>query len=86
MFKCNIPILTLEGTTLYSTITSSILRTNNINELVCITVNEFIEKAIKISSDMDYYKTIRHKFHNNTVSKYYKKNYIEKIVKAIISQ
>jgi len=86
LFKCNIPILTLEGTTLYSTITSSILRTNNINELVCITVNEFIEKAIKISSDMDYYKTIRHKFHNNTVSKYYKKNYIEKIVKAIISQ
>lgn len=86
LFKCNIPILTLEGTCLYSTITSSILRTNNINELVCTTVNEFIEKAIKISSDMEYYKTIRHKFNNNNVNKYYKKNYIEKIVKEIISQ
>lgn len=78
LLRCNIPIITMEGTNLYSTITASILKTLNLKEVICVSTNEYINKAIKIANQLDFYKQIKHKFNNSGICKYYKKDSIER--------
>tara|TARA_Y100000022_G_scaffold137548_1_gene119630 strand:- start:314 stop:559 length:246 start_codon:yes stop_codon:yes gene_type:complete len=68
----------MEGTNLYSTITASILKTLNLKEVICVSTNEYINKAIKIANQLDFYKQIKHKFNNSGICKYYKKDSIER--------
>ena len=86
LLRCNIPILTMEGTNLYSTITASILKTLNLKEVICLSTNDYINKAIKIANQLDYYKQIKHKFNNSGICKFYKNDSIERILIKFIEE
>ena len=81
---CKIPIISFQGNHLYSTITSSILKSLNLTDTICINLTEFIEKSIRISNNPEYYNYIKDKFNHNSVKNYYQENYIEKIINTII--
>tara|TARA_Y100001980_G_C14175980_1_gene49023 strand:- start:35 stop:268 length:234 start_codon:yes stop_codon:yes gene_type:complete len=76
----------MEGTNLYSTITASILKTLNLKEVICDSTNDYISKAIKIATHLDYYKQLKHKFNNSGICKYYKKESIERILAKFVEK
>ena len=85
LLVCKIPIMAFQGNHLYSTITCSILKSLKLDDTISTTLDEFISKSIKISSNQDFYDYIKVKYNNNSkVKEYYQENYIEKIISNII--
>ena len=85
MLVCKVPIMCFQGNHLYSTITSSILKSLNLTDTICFTIDDFIKKSVKMSDNTDYYNSIKDKFNNNNVKSYYQEKYIDKIINSIIN-
>ena len=84
LLVCKVPIICFQGNHLYSTITTSILKSLNMTDTICLTIDEFIKKSVKLSENIEYYNTIKENFSNNKVRSYYPERYIEKIINSII--
>ena len=84
LLVCKVPIMCFQGNHLYSTITSSILKTLNLTDTICLTIDDFIKKSVKMSYDTEYYNYIKETFNNNNVKSFYPERYTEKIINSII--
>lgn len=61
----DVPVLTLKGNTMASRVGSSLLHSLNLTELICNTVEDYINLAVKISTDQFLYNSIKSKLINN---------------------
>lgn len=63
--RAGLPILTCMGKTFASRVCSSILNSINLNELICTTVEEYKNKAIKLGNDRNEINKIKEKLEIN---------------------
>lgn len=61
----DVPILTLSGNTYASRMAGSLLNCMNLNDLICKDETEYIEKAVRISKDLNKYGVILEKIRRN---------------------
>ena len=61
----NLPIITLEGESFQSRVSSSLLKSLNLIELVCKNKNEYINKAIELYNNEEYLYKVKQKLINN---------------------
>jgi len=85
---CNLPVLTLPGKSFTSRVSSSLLKSLDLQYLICENVNDYTNKAIELYKNRDQLANIKKKLKSNKItkptfnSKIYAKN-LEKIFKKI---
>lgn len=84
-----VPIITYTGHTYHNRVTKSILKSIDLEELVCNSFNKYVKLAVKIASDSNYHKSLIDKVQMNRRktlfnSKLYADNFI-KLLKNIWS-
>lgn len=85
ILKCQIPILSVKGTTLYNTITASVLNGMELHEAVSPSINQFIKRAISISKNHDKYLKLKNMFETCDIFKYYnEQTYTKNIQSSMI--
>lgn len=66
---CGLPVLTRIGNTLSARMAASILQAHDLPELIVNNNEEYVEMAIKLCNDLDYYKKIKSKTKQKANSK-----------------
>ncbi len=82
--KMNVPVLTIKGKTFASRVASSILKTVGLEDLIVENLNDYIDKAIKLSNDKNKIKKIKkHLKEDHNINKLFdSKKYTEDLEKS----
>ena len=79
----NIPIVTLEGYTIYSRLTYSVLKTLNLDELITRSSDKYINLATKLYNNPNFLLEIKKKLKTiNNNSSFKKQNYVNNLCKC----
>ena len=63
--RCGVPIITISGQSFVSRVAGSLLTTIRADNLICKDVNEYTEKAVQICNNLNEFKNLKEKFHEN---------------------
>ena len=92
LLSCNVPIITLQGNSFASRVTSSLLNDVSLNELIANNFEDYVSKAISIGSDKNKIKNLKeklkknYKFSNKLSFEKYINNYEQKLKEIVISK
>ena len=79
----NIPIVTLEGYTIYSRLTYSVLKTLNLDELITRSSDKYINLATKLYNNPNFLLEIKKKLKTiDNNSSFKKQNYVNNLCKC----
>lgn len=79
----NTPIVTLVGKVFTSRMAASLLNNLNLSELICYSIDEYINKIIQLASDKKLLKNIKIQIENGKIS-LFSQNYICEFEKSIL--
>ena len=63
-----VPVVTLSGSTHASRVGASILRNVNLDEFVTYSAESYLEKAVKLASNLNYLQDLRHELRNRMLN------------------
>jgi len=66
---CNLPVLTLPGKSFTSRVSSSLLKSLDLQYLICENVNDYTNKAIELYKNRDQLANIKKKLKSNKITK-----------------